>query len=350
MRSVEWHGGKVRLIDQRQLPHELITVEFNDYRDVAWAIKEMYVRGAPAIGATAAFGLALGAQQSRATTCEALLVELERVAQDLRATRPTAVNLSWALDRLLKRARALADENTATADTIRQALVKEAQSLADEDVAVNRRMGARGATLVEDGDNILTHCNAGALATVDYGTVLGVVRAAWEQGKKVHVWVDETRPRLQGARLTAWELMRDGIPCTLLADNAAGHLMRTGQVNIVLFGADRVAANGDVANKIGSYKLAVVARENGIPCYSVSPTSTVDLSLPTGDHIPIEERNPQEVTHCFGQPIAPEGVPVCNPAFDVTPYRYLTGIVTENGIVYPPFARNLQRVVRGEQL
>jgi len=347
MRSVEWHGGKVRLIDQRQLPHELITVEFNDYRDVAWAIKEMYVRGAPAIGATAAFGLALGAQQSRAITCETLLVELERVAQDLRATRPTAVNLSWALDRLLKRARALADENTATADTIRQALVKEAQSLADEDVAVNRRMGAHGATLVEDGDNILTHCNAGALATVDYGTVLGVVRAAWEQGKKIHVWVDETRPRLQGARLTAWELMRDGIPCTLVADNAAGHLMRTGQVDIVLFGADRVAANGDVANKIGSYKLAVVARENGIPCYSVSPTSTVDLSLPTGDHIPIEERDSQEVTHCFGQPIAPEGVPVCNPAFDVTPCRYLTGIVTENGIVYPPFARNLRRVVLG---
>jgi methylthioribose-1-phosphate isomerase len=344
MRTVEWHQNKVRMIDQRQLPRELTLVEFDDYRDVAWAIKDMYVRGAPAIGAAAAFGLALGARQSRAPTGQVLLAELERMADDLRATRPTAVNLSWALDRLLKRARALVGEGAA-AVAIQEALLKEAQVLADEDVAVNRRMGAHGATLFEDGDNVLTHCNAGALATVDYGTVLGVVRAAWEQGKRLHVWVDETRPRLQGARLTAWELMRDGIPCTLIADNAAGHLMRTGQVDVVLFGADRVAANGDVANKIGSYKLAVLARENGIPCYSVSPVSTVDLSLPTGDDIPIEERSPREVTHCFGQPVAPEGMTVYNPAFDVTPHRYLTGIVTENGLVYPPFSRNLRRAV-----
>lgn len=348
MRTVEWHQGKVQMIDQRQLPHKLVFVEFEDYHDVARAIKDMCVRGAPAIGATAAFGLALGARQSPATTRESLLVELERVANDLRATRPTAVNLTWALDRLLKRAHALADQNF-TADAIREALLKEAQTLADEDVAVNKRMSAHGVTLIEDSDNILTHCNAGALATVDYGTVLGVIRAAWEQGKQIHVWVDETRPRLQGARLTTWELMRDGIPCTLIADNAAGHLMHTGQVDIVLFGADRVAANGDVANKIGSYKLAVLARENGIPCYSVSPTSTVDLSLPTGDDIPIEERSSREVTHCLGQPVAPEGVPVYNPAFDVTPYRYLTGIVTENGIVYPPFARNLRRAVMASQ-
>ena len=348
MRTVEWHQGKVRMIDQRRLPHELTFVEFEDYRDVVRAIKEMYVRGAPAIGAAAAFGLALGAQQSPAITRKVLLAELQRVADDLRATRPTAVNLSWALDRLLKCTRALAEENAAP-DAIREALLKEAQTLADEDVAVNRRMGAHGATLIEDSDNILTHCNAGALATVDYGTVLGVVRAAWEQGKKIHVWVDETRPRLQGARLTTWELMHDDIPCTLVADNAAGHLMRTGRVDIVLFGADRVAANGDVANKIGSYKLAVMARENGIPCYSVSPTSTLDLSLPTGDDIPIEERDPGEVTHCFGQPVAPEGVPVYNPAFDVTPHRYLTGIVTENGVVYPPFSRNLRRTVMASQ-
>jgi len=348
MRTVEWHQGKVRMIDQRQLPHELTVIEFEDYRDVARAIKDMYVRGAPAIGAAAAFGLALGAQQSQSATPETLLADLARMADDLCATRPTAVNLSWALDRLLKRAHVLADGN-ATAAAIREALVREAQTLADEDVAVNRRMGATGAMLIEDGDNILTHCNAGALATVDYGTVLGVVRAAWEQGKQIHVWVDETRPRLQGARLTTWELMRDGIPCTLIADNAAGHLIRTGQVDIVLFGADCVAANGDVANKIGSYNLAVLARENGIPCYSVSPTSTVDLSLPTGDDIPIEERSPGEVTHCFGQAVAPEGVPVYNPAFDVTPHRYLTGIVTENGVVYPPFVRNLRRAVTGEQ-
>ena len=343
MRTVEWHQGQVRMIDQRQLPRELTLVEFDDYRDVAGAIKDMYVRGAPAIGATAAFGLALGAQQSQATTRQALLADLDRIADELRITRPTAVNLSWALNRLLKQAQANKD---ATADAIREALLQEAQHLADQDVAVNRRMGGHGATLIEDGDNILTHCNAGALATVDYGTVLGVVRAAWEQGKKIHIWVDETRPRLQGARLTAWELMHEGIPCTLIADNAAGHLMRTGQVDLVLFGADRVAANGDVANKVGSYKLAVVARENGIPCYSVSPTSTVDLSLPTGDDIPIEERNSREVTHVLGQPVAPEGVPVCNIAFDVTPHRYLTGIVTENGIVYPPLARNLRRAVQ----
>jgi len=348
MRTVEWHQGKVRMIDQRRLPHELTFVEFEDYRDVVRAIKEMYVRGAPAIGAAAAFGLALGAQQSPAITRKVLLAELQRVADDLRATRPTAVNLSWALDRLLKCTRALAEENAAP-DAIREALLKEAQTLADEDVAVNRRMGAHGATLIEDSDNILTHCNAGALATVDYGTVLGVVRAAWEQGKKIHVWVDETRPRLQGARLTTWELMHDDIPCTLVADNAAGHLMRTGQVDIVLFGADRVAANGDVVNKIGSYKLAVMARENGIPCYSVVPTSTLDLSLPTGDDIPIEERDPGEVTHCFGQLVAPEGVPAYNPAFDVTPHRYLTGIVTENGVVYPPFSRNLRRTVMASQ-
>ena len=348
MRTVEWHQNKVQMVDQRQLPHEWIIVEFDDYQDVARAIKEMYVRGAPAIGATAAFGLALSARQSRAVTAEALLQDLTLAADTLRATRPTAVNLTWALDRLLTRARALAEEN-APADTIREALLDEAQALAEEDVAVNRSMGAHGAALVQDGDNILTHCNAGALATVDYGTVLGVVRTAWEQGKKIHIWVDETRPRLQGARMTTWELMRDGIPCTLIADNAAGHLMHTGQVDLVLFGADRVAANGDVANKIGSYKLAVVARENGIPCYSVSPTSTVDLSLPTGDDIPIEERPAREVTHCFGQPVAPEGVQVYNPAFDVTPHRYLTGIVTENGIVYPPLARNLRRAVRGEE-
>ena len=348
MRTVEWHQNKVQMVDQRQLPHEWIIVEFDDYQDVARAIKEMYVRGAPAIGATAAFGLALSARQSRAVTAEALLQDLTLAADTLRATRPTAVNLTWALDRLLTRARALAEEN-APADTIREALLDEAQALAEEDVAVNRSMGAHGAALVQDGDNILTHCNAGALATVDYGTVLGVVRTAWEQGKKIHIWVDETRPRLQGARMTTWELMRDGIPCTLIADNAAGHLMHTGQVDLVLFGADRVAANGDVANKIGSYKLAVVARENGIPCYSVSPTSTVDLSLPSGDDIPIEERPAREVTHCFGQPVAPEGVQVYNPAFDVTPHRYLTGIVTENGIVYPPLARNLRRAVRGEE-
>jgi methylthioribose-1-phosphate isomerase len=226
-------------------------------------------------------------------------------------------------------------------------LIAEAQRIADEDVEINRRMGAHGASLVEDGFRILTHCNAGALATVDYGTALGVIRAAHEQDKNIHVWVDETRPRLQGARLTSWELMNEGIPMTLIADNVAGHLMRTGQVDIVFVGSDRTAANGDVANKIGTYKLAVLAKENGIPFYAVVPTSTVDLAVPTGDDIPIEERGPEEVTHPGGCQVAPEGVHVLNVAFDVTPHRYVTGIVTENGIAYPPFTRSLRQVVQG---
>jgi len=344
MRTIEWDNGTVRMIDQRRLPGEFVILELTDYRDVARAIREMAIRGAPAIGAAAAFALALGARQSTARDREALLANLEDIAQTLRQTRPTAVNLFWAIERLLARAQ---DPALKTPAEIVAALESEAQALADEDVEINRRMGAHGAEVIADGDHILTHCNTGSLATVDYGTALGVVRSAWEQGKRVHVWVDETRPRLQGARLTAWELMRDGIPMTLIADNAAGHLMRSGQVDVVLFGADRVAANGDVANKIGSYKLAVLARENGIPCYSVVPTSTIDLSLPDGDAIPIEERDPEEITTIGGVRIAPQGVPVYNPAFDVTPHRYLTGIITENGIAYPPFKRNLRRVVGG---
>jgi methylthioribose-1-phosphate isomerase len=229
---------------------------------------------------------------------------------------------------------------------IRAALEAEAQAIADQDVAINRKMGDYGNEVIQVGDNILTHCNAGALATVDYGTALGVIRSAAEHGKQIHVWVDETRPRLQGARLTAWELMRDNIPCTLIADNAAGQLMRTGRVDVVVFGADRVAANGDVANKVGSYKLAVVARENGIPCFCVAPTSTIDMSLANGDLIPIEERNPEEVTVIRGQRIAPEGVPVANIAFDVTPNRYLTGIITERGIAYPPYDVSLPHLMQ----
>jgi methylthioribose-1-phosphate isomerase len=344
MRTIEWDPrGTVKMIDQRKLPLEFVVVEFDDYREVARSIKEMYIRGAPAIGAAAAFGLALAARQSQATSREGLLADLETAAEVLRATRPTAVNLFWAADRMLRTART----STKDVDGIVQDLIDEAQRIADEDVEINRRMGAHGATLVEDGFNILTHCNAGALATVDYGTVLAVVRTAHEQGKKIHVWVDETRPRLQGARLTAWELMNEGIPMTLIADNVAGHLMRTGQVDIVFVGSDRTAANGDVANKIGTYKLGVLAQENGIPFYPVVPTSTIDLSVPTGDDIPIEERDADEVTHVGACRIAPEGVQVLNIAFDVTPHRYVTGIVTENGIAYPPFAHSLKRMVEG---
>ena len=345
MRTIEWDTkGTVRMIDQRKLPLEYIVVEFDDYQDVARAIKEMYIRGAPAIGAATAFGLALAARQSQATTREGLLADLEAAADVICGTRPTAVNLFWAAEQMLGRART---SNKTGVDDLVSELIAEAQHIADEDVEINRRMGAHGATLVEDGFNILTHCNAGALATVDYGTALAVIRASHEQGKGIHVWVDETRPRLQGARLTAWELMHEDIPMTLIADNVAGHLLRTGQVDIVLVGSDRTAANGDVANKIGTYKLAVIAKENGIPFYAVVPTSTIDLSTPTGDHIPIEERDPMEVTHPAGCQVAPDGVAVLNLAFDVTPHRYVTGIITENGIAYPPFKQSLRCMVAG---
>ncbi len=341
MRSVEWHNDKVRMIDQRLLPAELRLVEYENYREVARAIRTMVVRGAPAVGAAAAFGMALAAQESQVRDRNGLLTDLRAAARVLSAARPTAVNLSWAVARLLRRAEAESDPIS-----IPGALLAEAQALADEDVEVNKRLGEHGAALIRDGDTILHHCNTGALATVDYGTALGVIRTTHEQGKQMHVLVDETRPRFQGARLTAWELQQLGIPFTLIADNAAGHFMRTGQVDIVLVGADRVAANGDVANKIGTYKLAVVAQANGIPFYSCVPTSTIDLSLSTGDDIPIEERPAEEITGATyqGQPIAPEGVRVANPAFDVTPHRYVTGIVTENGIAYPPFETSLRRV------
>jgi methylthioribose-1-phosphate isomerase len=343
MRTVQWLDGKLRMIDQRLLPGEFRLVEYADYREVAEAISTMVVRGAPAIGAAAAFGMALAGQQSDAKDADRLLADLRTAADVLRAARPTAVNLPWAVGRLLRRA-----ETEQHHQNIRAALLDEAQRLADEDVEINQRMGIYGAALIRDGDTILHHCNTGALAAVDYGTALGVIRTAHEQGTQIHVLVDETRPRLQGARLTAWELQRYGVPFTLIADNAAGHFMRTGQVQIVMVGADRVAANGDVANKIGTYKLAVVAQANGIPFYPVVPTSTVDLSLPTGDDIPIEERPPEEITDLIyqGRAIAPEGISAANPAFDVTPSRYVTGIVTECGIAYPPFDLSLREAVR----
>lgn len=346
MRSVFWEDQQVKMIDQRVLPAEYTVIAFDTVEGVVYGIRDMAVRGAPAIGAAGAYGMALAAALSPATDADALLDDLRRAKSELDDARPTAVNLSWATSRLLARAETVVHAKAMAvrdADAVRAALLAEAEALADEDVAINRRIGACGAEIVPDGANILHHCNTGALATVDFGTALGVVFACQEQGKRVHVWVDETRPRLQGARLTAWELMHAGVAMHLIADNAAGHLMRTGQVDLVLFGADRVAANGDVANKVGSYKLAVVARENGVPVYSVVPTSTIDLELPTGDDIPIEERSADEVTHINGVAIAPEDVPVYNPAFDVTPHRYLTGIITEEGICYPPFAQSLRR-------
>jgi len=339
MRTVFWEDNKVKMIDQRLLPAEFVIAEFDTVDGVAASIRDMVVRGAPAIGATGAYGMALAAQNSPARDRDSLLADLRAAQSVLDASRPTAVNLSWATVRMVEVAE---DTVLPNLDDIRSALLAEAEVLADEDVEINRRMGFNGAALIADGANLLHHCNTGALAAVDFGTALGVVFACQEQGKRIHVWVDETRPRLQGARLTAWELMRAGVPMHLIADNAAGHLMRTGKVDAVIYGADRVAANGDVANKIGSYKLAVVAKENGIPVYSVVPTSTIDLNLPDGDHIPIEERDAREVTHVGETNIAPDGVPVYNPAFDVTPHRYLTAIVTEEGVCYPPFTTSLR--------
>lgn len=342
MRTIAWRDGAVEAIDQRQLPHRFELVQLRTHKEVAKAIAEMWIRGAPAIGAAAAFGMALGALESTAPSREALLADLAKVAQVLAQTRPTAVNLQWALQRMLTRAK---DESLADVEALRRALTAEAQAIAEEDVAANRAIGEYGAELIRDGANILTHCNAGALATVDYGTALAPIRVAHQQGKKVHVWVDETRPRQQGAKLTAWELREGGIPCTLIVDGAAGHFMAKGLVDLVLVGSDRVAANGDLANKIGTYSIAVLAHENGIPFYAALPTSTIDLSIPDGRGIPIEERNPEEVTYCGGERVAPIGIGAANPAFDITPHRYLSGLITERGIVKPPFQENLAKLM-----
>ena len=344
MRSMWWEDDALMMIDQRKLPAELEVVEWSDYHGVARGIKEMVVRGAPAIGVAAAFGLVLAAVHSPATTDTGLLIDLERARSVLLATRPTAVNLQGGLARIMAVARGTLGEDP---DTIRARLLQEAQAMADEDVAANRRMGTHGAALVADGDTVLTHCNTGVLATAGFGTALGVIRSAVEQGKKVRVLVDETRPRAQGARLTAWELLQDGIPATLIVDSAAGYFMRRGEVSLVLVGADRIAVNGDVANKIGTYQVAVLAKENGIPFYVVAPTTTIDLAVAVGDDIPIEERDGAEVTHLAGIALAPQGIAVANPAFDITPHRYVTGIVTEHGIAHPPYSVSLRRAVAG---
>jgi methylthioribose-1-phosphate isomerase len=354
MRTVEWdeEQGQLRLIDQRVLPGEFRVESYADYRQVAEAIRQMVVRGAPAIGAAAAFGLVLAARSSPAGDLEALRADLMDAAEALQEARPTAVNLSWALRRVLQAAAAYPGA-AGPGDTsgLRQKVLEEAQRIADEDVAVNLRMARHGAALMAPRETVIHHCNTGALATVDWGTALGVIRMAHEQGKRPHVLVDETRPRLQGARLTAWELAQQGISYQIISDNAAGYFLRTGQVNRVFVGADRVAANGDVANKIGTYMLALAAHDNGVPFYAVVPTSTVDLSLPHGDLIPIEERDPQEVLdlQIGGERVAPPGASARNPAFDVTPNRLVTAIITENGVVYPPFDVNLPDFVRGSK-
>jgi methylthioribose-1-phosphate isomerase len=348
MRTLEWdyQHHRLKLIDQRLLPGRLTFVTCKNDGEVAQAIRDMTVRGAPAIGAAAAFGLALAAQKSKASNVPSLLMDLESAANGLRSVRPTAVNLAWALERVMIGARAYAG----TTGGFRQAVLAEAQRIADEDVEINKRMAGHGAQLIEDGDTIIHHCNTGALAVVDWGTALGVIRTAHERGKRLHVLVDETRPRLQGARLTAWELDRYGIPYEIISDNMAGHFLHTGQVQKVLFGGDRMAANGDLANKIGTYMLALAAHENDVPVYPVVPTSTIDLSIAHGGLIPIEERDPQEVLdiQLHGERVIPKGARARNPAFDVTPAKLLTAVVTENGIVYPPFDVNLPKFVRAD--
>lgn len=341
MRTIELKDGTVRMIDQRRLPRDLVIEEIRDYRTVARAIKEMWIRGAPALGAAGAFGLALAAMESKASTRDEMLRDLDSASVLLKATRPTAVNLGWALHRVMKKARAA---NLPVAE-MRDLVISESQSIADEDVAINRQMANYGAEFIHDGDTVIHHCNTGPLATVDIGTALGCIIQAHRQGKRIHVLVDETRPRLQGARLTAWELMQYGVPMTLIADNASGYYLRRGGVNACFVGSDRVASNGDVANKIGTYKLAVVAKENHVPFFAVMPTSTIDMNLASGDDIPIEERSAEEVTTIEGVRIAPEGVHVGNPAFDVTPHQYITALITEKGPVYPPFKDNLLRIM-----
>ena len=348
MRTVFWEDTQLKMIDQRILPSRFEVISFKDHASVARAIKDMVVRGAPAIGAAAAFGLALAGYESKARSSQDLLNDLQAASDTLKAARPTAVNLGWAVDRILWIVQETKEERSP--EDLRQLILESAQRLADEDVEINKRMAEHGAKLIDDGDTIIHHCNTGALATVDWGTALGVIHTAHEQGKRIHVLVDETRPRLQGARLTAWELDQYGIPYEIISDNMAGYFLKAGKAQKVFFGADRVAANGDVANKIGTYMLALAAHDNAIPTYSVVPTSTVDLSLEHGDLIPIEERDPEEVLgiQFQGERVAPIEAEARNIAFDVTPHRLITGIVTENGVVYPPFDINLRKAMLGE--
>jgi methylthioribose-1-phosphate isomerase len=332
------------MIDQRILPQEFTINSYDNYQDVADAIRTMVIRGAPAIGAAAAFGMAMAAFNSNARDIEAMLVDLKSAGEPLNNARPTAVNLAWAVRRMMRAAEGF----EGSADEMRQHLLKLAKDIADEDVEINKRMATYGADLIDDGDSIIHHCNTGALATVDWGTALGVIRMAHEQGKKIHVFVDETRPRLQGARLTAWELEQYGISYDIITDSSSGYLMRKGLVQKVLFGADRAAANGDVANKIGTYMLALAAYDNGIPAYSVLPISTIDFDLERGELIPIEERDQEEVLalSLMGQRVTPETATARNFAFDVTPNRLISGWVTEKGVIYPPFKENLQAAMK----
>jgi methylthioribose-1-phosphate isomerase len=339
--TLEWTEQGVRFIDQTKLPTEEVYVTCGDYEQVADAIRTMIVRGAPAIGVAAAMGIALGVRDSKAESVGELKGDLDHICEVTGATRPTAVNLFWAIRRMREKFEGLRGHPIVQ---IKHEMVEEAKRMHAEDIAANQAMGRHGATLMPSEGGVLTHCNAGALATAGYGTALGVIRAAVEAGKKIHVYADETRPFLQGARLTAWELVKDGIPTTVISDNMAGAVMRQGKIGAIVVGADRIAANGDVANKIGTYTVAVLAKENGIPFYVAAPLSTVDMACPDGSKIPIEQRNAREVTHIGGKQMTPDGVSIENPAFDVTPAKYVTAIVTERGIARAPYGESLREL------
>jgi methylthioribose-1-phosphate isomerase len=336
--TIQWTGDRVVMIDQRKLPLEEKYVTCRSYEEVAEAIRNMTIRGAPAIGVAAAMGVALGVLHASEDRLDA---QFETICDTLAKTRPTAVNLFWAIDRMQRLYHSLRGQPIAG---IRRRMIDEALRIREDDIAICRAIGRHGAPLVRDGRTVLTHCNAGALATAGYGTALGVIRAAVESGKHIDVFADETRPFLQGARLTVWELQQDAIPTTLITDNMAGHFLKSGRIGCVVVGADRIAANGDVANNIGTYSVAVLAKENGVPFFVAAPISTLDLSLDSGDAIPIEQRAASEVTHVFGQPVAPEGTSAANPAFDVTPARYISAIITENGVARPPYQASLLRL------
>ena len=341
--TLAWTPEGVRFIDQTKLPLEETYVLATTYQQVADVIVTMVVRGAPAIGVSAAYGVALGALKSDAKTTEEFAPEFERICARLAGTRPTAVNLFWAIDRM-KRLFTTLRASRASMDEVKERFLTEAHAMYDEDIAACKAMGAFGGALLPDEGGVLTHCNAGALATCGYGTALGVIRSAVEQGKRIHVYADETRPFLQGARLTAWELMADNIPTTVICDNMAASLMRQGKIQAVVVGADRIAANGDTANKIGTYNVAILAREHGIPFYVAAPWSTIDLATPTGDQIPIEERSAKEVTHHAGKQVTPDGVGIRNPAFDVTPAKYIAAIITERGVLRGPYSESLKEM------
>lgn len=341
--TIQWTDGGVVMIDQTRLPREQVFVTCTDYIQVAEAIRSMVIRGAPAIGVAAAMGVAIGVQ---GTAPADLAAQFPIICETLAATRPTAVNLFWAIDRMKK---LYAEIEAEPIDVIRARLIREAQQIRVDDIAICEAIGRHGADLVPDGKTVLTHCNAGALATAGYGTALGVIRAAISAGKQIDVFADETRPFLQGSRLTVWELDQDGIPVTLITDNMAGHFLKSGRIGCVVVGADRIASNGDVANKIGTYSVAVLARENNVPFYVAAPISTLDLTLESGDEIPIEQRAAHEVTHIFGVPVAPEGIAVENPAFDVTPNRYVTGIITERGVARAPYTESLNALVNPKE-